>query len=418
MRNNYLERQRSRNQHEKHKEIVSQAVEDLAIKINNHQTQRQRLSNSLGTSAPGVRRTVKLFFFPVIIFFSYVVAKVVVYLVDEIINPQNESIFYSTILAATVGGFIVFIKDTIVATTDFLHSKSVSWKVVLPFAGPIFVLFFAVILMGQAVNRVVDKVDYPPVNFLIGSTVTPVVRANDGFFQFYVFFSDISGNGKGGWKSLASPTHGSVSITANVFQKFISNISTLLDQCATPSNPVEIDVYGFFSSSLWLDDNKEPVTIDYLNKNFPATLNDVKEHLFYSKSIENIHEKQQRGGYKNAAKAFNLWLAEERAIGVCYAIARSVKKKIKRTELGRCEQIIVGNLIIRNRVLGATYKELAAMLNRIDPQLSSDTDDKSDYRVFSRSAVAKIKRVGRCEVPITTSPLVFEDTKIDLENKV
>jgi hypothetical protein len=127
MRNNYLERQRSRNQHEKHKEIVLQAVENLAIKINNHQTQRQRLSNSLGTSAPRVRRTVKLFFFPVIIFFSYVVAKVVVYLVDEIIIPQNESIFYSTILAATVGGFIVFIKDTIVATTDFLHSKSVSW---------------------------------------------------------------------------------------------------------------------------------------------------------------------------------------------------------------------------------------------------------------------------------------------------
>lgn len=328
--------------------------------------------------------------------------------------------FYVGLAVASAATLVAFFKELGDLIVEFWSVESPSLPNKLKFFVRALVALLPLFLATYATKEYFASNSKSEVNLFLSSMIPASSEDGEGLFRFNIVFGDprLDG-GEAGWRALLYPSHVSVAIGNDLHRDFLSVLGRRLRACGATS-PVEVDVVGYFSSTLWkinpttdrlvsdedfgaalkaggvqvLDSRKKPGTI-FLDRD------GRRQRLEQRRAEIEAIRQTEIGGIPRAAdtaRAFNLWVAEQRASAVCRALLGLNSDET-------CNDVVDPAIRVVNVTKVSSYDDLAKRLDRVEPQqaaLTADLDPDFDERVLARSAEIIIKSAGSCEIPVSS----------------
>jgi len=364
----------------------------------------------------------RLAFIALMLTCSAFVAWLLVELLKVLVPRATHSGFYVGLAVASAATLVAFFKELGDLVVEFWSVETPNSTARTHFFIKAFVAFLPLFLATYATNEYLAGDKKSEVNLFLSSTVPAGTAGNDGLFRFNIVFGDPNlDGGEAGWRSLLVPEDVSVAVRNKLHSEFLNVVGRRLNSCGAVA-PVNVDVIGYFSSSLWkadsttdrlitdedfgealkngavqvLDSKRRPLSISLEVDGRRTRLEDRRSEI-QTILDSKIGEKKRAS---NTAQAFNLWVAEQRASSVCRALLGLAPED-------DCDDVHGGAINVVNVSRLSTFDELAGRLDNVETRsksLTGEPDGPSDDRVLARSAEIIVKSAGSCEIPVNEKP--------------
>ena len=278
--------------------------------------------------------------------------------------------------------------------------------------------FFAFLPLFLAVYAAKEYLESKSEAHIYLTAITPISTGSEGLFRFNVVFGDPDlRSAEAGWGTLILKEHPSIAVQNSIHRDFLKVMGQRLRDCGR-TIPVELDIVGYFSSSLWVADSKtgelisderlarvlDDGWIDILKKDKSVERVSLDKNQNRARLQRNVIEIRQLSAAgptgiqraRDTPEAFNLWVAEERADAVCRAL-------LGRASDEECGDVVDGPVRIRNVSRMSTFAALESRLQTEEPkyEVLVKEANAADQRVLARSAEVIVRKAGSCEVPVS-----------------
>ncbi len=336
---------------------------------------------------------------------AYFVAKWSIGVIAGLIPPGRASAFYASVGVFSGGVLLATAKEALSAIGTFLKSKGYIWVEFFIYVFTVAIAILALLMATRALEQYRTTRSIPNVSFLFTSATSPVSSADQSLFRFHTLFLDpYLESAPGGSNSILNPDDSSRAVNAGINRDFLRRMRRVLASCAEPGgDKVELEIYGFASSDLFVQSISESGEQTYLDRShFERMLLDESDDPVAAKRIREARDEIQTivdsGRASNHAQAFNLWIAQKRADAVCRQLSENPEESID------CASYNSPSIHIIDKTSALDWNEMQLALNRLENNGVSPQDpiqpDGPDRRLFSRSVEVRVLGpVPRCEIP-------------------